>query len=77
MAAARKRPPAGLAASGVVAGSCEWFHHSPTRDELDGALRRAQNPPHCASARYMLLDDFNEQTGLGKRFHSLSVGIGA
>ena len=71
LASARHTPKSGLATEGVVAGSCGWFGHSPTRKTLIAALQRAQNPSDCSSARFLLLDEFSNQTGLGFSFLAL------
>ena len=68
---ARLTPWPGLAAEGPIQHSCAWFGHAPNRSTLVNHLRRSQNPSDCSSARFMLLDEFNDQTGLGFSFLAL------
>ena len=63
----RHKPLLGLAAEGVD-GTCHWFMHGPDRALLLDALHRAQNPVDCSNSRVLLLDEFNEQSGMGFSF---------
>ena len=72
-ALARMVPSASLSPEGIVQGSCAWLTRSPPLDVLLAHYHANQHPKDdCGSTRrIMLLDDFNEQTGLGFSFLSL------
>lgn len=47
------------------------FYASTDREELIALFTALQRPKRCSSARFMILDDFEEQTGMGMSFHFL------
>ena len=70
----RHVPPPSIAPDGVVLGSCSWFSRSPGLADLLAHYRAAQHLPELecgAASRFLLLDDLNEQTGLGFGFLAL------
>ena len=67
----RHEPGQSLAAEGVVLNSCNWFTHAPSRRLLHNYYVARQSPTDCNSARFLLLDGFNDQSGLGFSFLSL------
>ena len=69
-ALSRHVPEPTIAPGGVVAGSCAFVGRSPSRSALHAFYEEAQE--RCSTtARVLLLDDLNEQTGLGFGFLAL------
>jgi hypothetical protein len=45
-----------------------WFQNATDRERVLQYLSASQNPADCSAARYLLVDDFNFQSGMGFTF---------
>ena len=55
-------------AQGITAEPRLWFQNATNRDHVLQRFLASQNPPDCSTAHYLVIDDFNAQSGMGFTF---------